>query len=62
MKKKASETTNELADLTVEDAPRTDQDQMASGEEEEESHGENSNSDPSFITGSLTKKKQQYMT
>jgi len=55
MKKRPSETTNEVATLTAEEGSRTDQD-LASGEEE----GDNSNSDPSFI-GGYSKKKQQYM-
>jgi len=59
VKKKGSEsqTTVDVADITVEDMPRTDPDQdLASGEES----AENTNSDPSFI-GAVSKKKQQYM-
>lgn len=58
VKKKGSEsqTTVDVADITVEDMPRTDPDQdledLASGEES----AENTNSDPSFI-GAVSKKK-----
>jgi len=53
MKKRTSETTNEVVTLTAEEGTRTDQDLPSDG-------NENSNSDPSFI-GGYSKKKQQYM-
>jgi len=53
MKKRTSETTNEVVTLTAEEGTRTDQD-LPSDE------NENSGSDPSFI-GGYSKKKQQYM-
>jgi hypothetical protein len=55
--KRTSEMTTDIADLTVEDTPRTEHDQnLASGEDT----GENDTSEPSFV-GGYSKKKQQYL-
>ena len=48
MKKRTSDTLTEGADLTIEDTPRTENDQdLASSEDDDKEEG--TNSDPSFL-------------